>query len=107
MEENPLRPIAQEVVYEDSEVRIWRQLIRAGETLDRHRHDHDYCLVHLSNGRGRATFHNNTGGPLGDGTDFEFEQRSADFVPAGHEETAINTGDSDYRAILIEFLKAP
>lgn len=104
MEKETLHPIAQEVIYEDSDVRIWKQVIRAGETLPRHRHDHDYCLVHLSNGQGRATFHEGTGGSLGDGIDFEFKQRSTDLVPAGHEETAVNTGDTDYRAILIEFL---
>ena len=47
------------------------------------------------------TFHDGTGGPLGDAVEFNPVPGRIDFVPKGHIETAINQGE-EYRAILIE-----
>ena len=97
-----LRPIATEVVYEDDEVRIWNQVIPAGETLGRHRHDHDYVLVNVrGEGPLEVEFHDGTGGALGDGITLEPKPGQAFLVERGHVETAHNRG-AEYRAILVE-----
>ncbi len=63
-----LQPIATRVLYEDDEVRIWDQQIEAGETLGRHRHEHDYVIVTVQGGGPLdVEFHGGTGGALGAG----------------------------------------
>jgi len=98
-----LAPIATEVVFEDEQVRVWRQVVPAGESIPRHEHIHDYFLVNVAGtGPIDVTFHDNTGGALGAGTAFTPNPQTADFVRKGHIETAVNRGE-EYRAILIEF----
>ena len=98
-----VHPIATQVVFEDERVRVWRQFVPAGGTIEQHQHELDYCLVNIE-GEGplAVQFHEGTGGSLGDGITFSPQPRTADFVPAGHIETAVNHG-GDYHAILIEF----
>ncbi len=100
--ESPVNPIATEVLYEDDEVRVWNQVIGAGATLARHRHDCDYVIVTLR-GKGpiEVEFHDGTGGALGDGVTLRPKRGEAILVPKGHDETAHNRGD-EYRAILVE-----
>ena len=97
-----LAPIATEVIYEDDHVRVWNQVIPEGATIPRHRHDHDYFLVHVT-GEGpiEVTFHDGTGGKLGEQVTFRPKPGSADFIRKGHVETAHNRGD-EYRAVLVE-----
>lgn len=98
-----LAPIATEVIYEDEYVRVWNQVVGAGEAIPRHRHDNDYYLVNVKGtGPIHVEFHDDTGGTLGAETTFSPQPRRADFVPRGHVETARNEG-GEYRAILIEF----
>jgi mannose-6-phosphate isomerase-like protein (cupin superfamily) len=96
-------PIATEVVYEDERVRVWRQLIRSGETFGRHTHERDYVLINVE-GEGpiEVAFLDGTGGALGDGLTLRPKRGEAIFVPKGHCETARNEGE-DYHAILVEF----
>lgn len=102
-EEARERPIATRVLFEDDDVRIWDQVIDAGETLERHRHSCDYVLVSVRAGGPIAVeFHDGTGGALGERIELPRSKRGdAIFVPKGHVETATNTGDST-RLILIE-----
>ena len=101
-----LAPIATEIIFEDDDERIWRQLVPAGGTIEKHRHDHDYFLLNVA-GEGPidVAFHDGSGGKLGEQFTFEPTPGRADFIPAGHVETAVNNG-SEYRAILVE-LKRP
>jgi len=95
-------PIATEVVYEDDEIRVWNQVIGAGDTLGRHTHEHDYVLVTVrSDGPMDVQFHDGTGGELGDGITLNAKRGDAFYVPKGHTETALNHG-GEYRAILVE-----
>ena len=94
--------IATEVIFEDDEVRVWDQRVDAGETIARHRHAHDYVLITVAGtGPIEVTFHDGTGGPLGDHFTYRPVIGRPDAVPAGHVETAVNHGDA-YRAILVE-----
>ncbi len=97
-----LAPIATEVIYEDDHVRVWNQVVPKGGSIPRHRHDHDYFLVHVS-GEGPidVTFHDGTGGKLGEHVTFQPKPGSADLIRKGHVETAHNRGE-EYRAVLVE-----
>ena len=95
-------PIATEIIYEDDEVRVWNQVLESGATLARHRHDNDYYLVTVDGGGPvDATFHDGTGGSLGENFEFTAARGEATFIPKGHVETAHNRG-ARYRAILVE-----
>ena len=95
-------PIATEVIYEDDEVRVWNQVIGAGETLGRHTHEHDYFLVTVrADGPLEVKFHDGTGGSLGEQIEFSAKRGDAAFIKKGHVETAHNPG-GEYRAILVE-----
>lgn len=98
-------PIATEVIYEDDHVRVWNQVVPAGATIEKHEHTNDYFLVNVSgNGPIAVNFHDGTGGELGDEFTYRPKPATADFIPQGHIETAVNEGE-EYRAILVE-LKA-
>lgn len=98
-------PIATEVIYEDSEIRIWNQRIEAGSTLGRHTHRSDYVIVTVrGEGPIDVQFLEGTGGELGAGLTLRTKRGDALLVPKGHTEIARNDG-ADYRAILIELLK--
>lgn len=105
MPDEELGPIATRILYEDDEVRIWDQHIAPGETLGKHRHEHDYVLVNLK-GEGplHVRFHEGSGGALGESLDLVPKPGEAMTVPKGHVETAENQGAA-YRAILVEMKK--
>lgn len=42
---DPLGKVADHVLYEDDDVRVWEMDLEPGEHTDRHHHDHDYLLV--------------------------------------------------------------
>jgi hypothetical protein len=97
-----LRPIASRILFEDDEIRVWDQQIAAGETLGKHRHDHDYVLVTVrADGPLKVAFHDGTGGDLGDGLTLDPKRGETFLVPRGHVETARNDG-ADYRAVVVE-----
>jgi hypothetical protein len=98
--------IATKVVYEDDEVRVWKQLVPAGDDIAKHEHKHDYFLLNVS-GEGplQVEFHDGTGGQLGAHFEFSPKPGTADFVRKGHIENAHNAGD-DYHAILVELKKS-
>ena len=94
--------IATEVVFEDDKVRVWNQVVKAGEDIPKHEHRHDYFLINIAGtGPIQVQFHDGTGGSLGENFEFTPKPGSADFVYKSHIETARNAGD-EYRAILVE-----
>ncbi|MGB1341550.1 MAG: hypothetical protein ACPHAN_03235 [Pseudomonadales bacterium] len=95
-------PIATSVVFENEDVRVWEQTVPAGSEIPRHEHRNDYYLINVR-GKGpiAVTFHDGSGGKLGDQIVYEPVPGRADFVPKGHIETAVNQGE-EYRAILVE-----
>jgi hypothetical protein len=99
---DPLAPIATKLVFEDEYVRVWQQVVPAGGRIEKHRHEHDYFLVNVAgDGPFDITFHDGTGGKLGEQATFSPRPRTADFVRKGHVETAHNRGN-EYRAVLVE-----
>lgn len=97
-----LAPIATKVIYEDEYVRVWKQVVPAGGTIEKHVHENDYFLLNVTgHGPIDVTFHDGTGGDLGDQYVFSPKPGKADFVPKGHVETAHNRGE-EYRAVLVE-----
>jgi len=101
-----LAPIATQVIYEDEYVRVWNQVVPAGGRIERHVHTNDYSLLNVAgHGPNEVTFHEGTGGELGEHFSFRPKPGTADFIPKGHVETAHNRGE-EYRAVLVE-LKRP
>ncbi len=97
-----LAAIATKVVYEDDDVRVWKQVVPAGGRIEKHEHTLDYFLLNIAGeGPFDVHFHDGTGGKLGDHVTFEPQPGRADFVARGHIETAHNRGE-EYRAILVE-----
>ena len=97
-----LAPIATKLVFEDDYVRVWQQIVPAGGRIEKHQHELDYFLVNVAGeGPFDITFHDGTGGKLGEQATFSPRPRTADFVRKGHVETAHNRGD-EYRAVLVE-----
>ena len=97
-----LAPIATRLVFEDDYVKVWQQVVPAGGTIEKHKHEHDYFLLNVAGeGPFDITFHDGTGGRLGERATFDAKPGTANFVRKGHVETAHNRGD-EYRAILVE-----
>lgn len=97
-----LSPIATEVIFEDDKVRVWNQVVPAGASIPKHKHELDYFLLNVS-GEGpiNVAFHEGSGGEMGDSFSFNPRPGEATFVRKGHIETAHNQGE-EYRAILVE-----
>lgn len=102
-----LRPIASKILYEDDEVRVWDQVIEAGETLGKHRHDLDYVLVNVTDcGAFEVEFFDDDGKSKKQTFNLPSSERGGSFlIKKGHIEIAHNLGPR-YRAILVE-LKEP
>lgn len=100
-----LAPIATKIVYEDDYVRVWNQIVPAGEIIEKHEHTYDYFLVNLTGtGPIDVEFHDGTGGNLGEQYSYNPRPGRADYIPKGHIETAHNNGE-EFRSILVELKK--
>jgi beta-alanine degradation protein BauB len=100
-----LAPIATQLVFEDDYVRVWQQVVPAGGRIEKHVHQLDYFLVNVAgDGPFDITFHDGTGGKLGEHATFTPRPGTANLVPKGHVETAHNRGN-EYRAVLVELKK--
>lgn len=100
---DPLGKVANHVLYEDDDVRVWEMILQPGEHSDLHRHEHDYILV-IDSGDLVA------GVPPKDSPmDFFIGKVPADGntvrVPKGGTEWALNVGEKTYHEILIELKK--
>ena len=99
-----LGPIATRVLYEDDRVRIWDQVIEPGGTTGPHHHALPYALVTVEGASLEVV--PVPGHPAMHGEDpiaVTLEDRTADILPEGAVEEAMNTDDRTYRAILVEF----
>jgi len=102
-----LAPIATKIVFEDEYVRVWQQVVPAGGRIEKHAHTLDYFLLNVAGeGPFDITFHDGTGGRFGEQATFAPRPRTANYIPKGHVETAVNRGD-EYRAVLVELKKRP
>lgn len=100
---DPLGNVANHVLYEDDDVRVWEMILKPGEHSDLHRHEHDYILV-IDSGDLVAGVP-----PKDSGMDFFIGKVPAAGntvrVPKGGVEWALNVGQKTYHEILIELKK--
>ena len=103
---DPHLHIGDTLLFENDRVRIWSLTLEPGEESHEHLHPHDYVLVTIEGDRvaGRATpGQDNPYGEMGgDYVDFPTHPGQTLFLDGGVVETAINTGSTTYRNVLIE-----
>jgi hypothetical protein len=101
---DPLGNVANTLLYEDDDVRIWEMDLAPGEHSDLHHHDHDYFLV-IDSGDLVAGIP-----PKGSGMDPFVGKVPAEGntvrVPKGGTEWALNVGKKRYHEILVELKKS-
>jgi len=104
MTDESLAAIGNRVLFENEHIRVWENVLEPGEESPLHRHDHDYLAIDLE---GERLIHN----PVKDG---EFPRMEYDVSPGsviplrgGVTETAINTGATRFRGLLVELLDDP
>jgi hypothetical protein len=95
-----LGQVADRVLFEDENVRIWEMKLAPGEHSDLHHHDHEYYLVIFSGDLVAGV------PPADSGLDFfvgKIPPRGNTVrVPKGGTEWALNVGQKTYHEILIE-----
>ena len=104
MTDDSLAPIG-DLLFENEHVRVWENVLEPGEESPLHRHDHDYLAVDIE---GDRIVHN----PVKDG---DFPRMEVDagapgsvmYLRGGVTETAINSGATRYRTIIVELLDDP
>ena len=101
---DPIGQVANTLLYEDDDVRIWEMNLAPGEHSDLHHHEHDYLLV-IDSGDLVA------GVPPKDSPmDFFVgkvpPEGNTVRVPKGGTEWAFNVGKKTYHEILIELKKS-
>ena len=101
---DPIGQVADTILFEDDDVRIWEMNLEPGEHSDLHHHEHDYFLV-IDSGDLVA------GVPPKDSPmDFFVGKVPARGntvrVPKGGTEWALNIGQKTYHEILIELKKS-
>ena len=98
--DDPMGNVADHVLFEDDNLRIWEMKLEPGEHSDLHTHHHDYYLVVMSGdlvagippkGHPMDPFVGKIP-PIGNTVK----------VPKGGVEWAVNVGDKTYHEILIE-----
>lgn len=99
----PLGKVANHILYEDDDVRVWEMILQPGEHSDLHKHEHDYILC-IDSGDLVAGIP-----PKDFPMDFFVGKVPAAGntvrVPKGGIEWALNVGQKPYHEILIELKK--
>ncbi len=99
-EKDPLGNVANQVLFEDDNVRIWEMKLEPGEHSDLHHHEHEYYLVVFSGDLVAGV------PPKDSPMDFFVgkipPEGNTVRVPKGGTEWALNVGQKTYHEILIE-----
>jgi hypothetical protein len=101
--DDPIGNVADRILFEDDDVRIWEMRLEPGEASDLHRHDHPYYLCIFSGDL--------VAGVMPDPAMGAFvgkvpEKGNTVPVPKGNTEWAFNVGTQLYYEILIELKKS-
>lgn len=100
---DPMGGVADHILYEDDDVRVWEMTLEPGESTALHKHDHDYILV-IDSGDLVAGIP-----PKDFPMDFFVGKVPAAGntvrVPKGGIEWALNVGKKRYHEVLIELKK--
>ena len=98
--DDPVGNVANTLLYEDDDVRVWEMHLEPGEHSDLHHHEHDYYLIILSGDLVAGV------PPKDSGMDFFVGKVPAEGntvpVPKGGTEWAYNVGTKTYYEFLIE-----
>lgn len=97
--DDPMGDVANRVLFEDDNVRIWEMRLEPGEASDLHHHAHEYYLAIFSGDLVAGI------PPKGMGDPFVGKvpaQGNTVGVPKGGTEWAVNVGEKVYHELLIE-----
>lgn len=92
--------VADQILFEDENVRIWEMTLEPGEWSDLHHHEHEYYLVIDSGDIVAGVMPE--GGPLDFFVGKVPPAGNTVCVPKGNTEWAFNVGEKRYHEILIE-----
>jgi len=95
------------IVFENERVRIWELALEPGDESHVHEHPHDYLMICIEGDKiaGKATpGQDNPYGPAGDFVDIPTNPGHVVYVDGGVKETAVNTGTTRYRNLVVELL---
>ena len=98
--DDPIGDVANTVLFEDENVRIWEMKLEPGEASDLHHHEHEYYLVVFSGDLVAGI--PPKGGPIDPFVGKIPPQGNTVRVPKGGTEWALNVGEKTYHEILIE-----
>lgn len=101
-EGEPIGDVADRVLFEDDNVRIWEMKLEPGEHSDLHRHDHDYYLIILSGDLVAGVMPKDTTAPMPWFVGKVPPQGNTVGVPKGGTEWAYNVGEQTYHEFLVE-----
>jgi hypothetical protein len=100
---DPIGNVANHVLYEDDDVRVWEMNLEPGQHSDLHHHEHDYILV-IDSGDLVAGV-TPKGHPMDPFVGKVPAQGNTVRVAKGGTEWALNVGRKTYHEILIELKK--
>lgn len=102
--------IGDRLLFENDRVRVWELTLEPGEESHVHEHVHDYVMICIEGDKvaGKAVpGQGQPYGPAGDFIDIPTSPGHTLYVEGGVVETAVNTGDTRYRNILVELKDEP
>ena len=98
--DDPVGNVANRVLFEDDNVRIWEMTLQPGEASDLHTHEHDYYLI-IDSGDLVAGI-TPKGSPVDPFIGIVPELGNTVPVPKGNTEWAVNIGKEVYHEFLVE-----
>lgn len=99
-----LGDVANRVIFEDDDVRIWEMTLAPGEHSDLHRHEHDYYLVIFSGDQVAGVVPKDS--PIDSFVGVIPKGGNTVAIPKGGVEWAWNVGNETYHELLIELKKS-
>ena len=104
MTDDSMGAIGDRVLFENEHVRVWENVVEPGDESPLHRHDHDCLAIEIE---GDRVVHN----PVKDGhflrMQYEVKPGFGGRLRGGVTETAIKTGATRFRTIILEILDDP
>jgi len=99
-ENDPIGNVADEILFEDDNVRIWSMTLKPGEASDLHSHAHDYYLIIMSGDLVAGVTQKDF--PVDSFVGVIPKEGNTVPVPKGGTEWAYNVGEETYDEYLIE-----
>ena len=90
--------VGTKLIFENERVRVWEFTLQPGETIETHKHDHDYFFYPLEGGTLEVTRATGV-------TRATLEEGKVYYRSAGDSHAARNVDDHRYHEILVELKK--